>query len=54
MPGRGTPKQTLRVPDDLWERFGQVAGDTRRATVLREFMRWYVGEAGARLPKRPA
>lgn len=55
MPGRGTPKVTLRVPDDLWLRFGQATAEagTDRATALREFIRWYVHEAEAKAPRRP-
>ena len=53
MPGRGTPHAGIRVPEALWQRFAELAHPDR-STVLREFMRWYVGEAGARLPRRPS
>lgn len=46
---RGTPKQTIRVDPDLWQRFGAVCGD--RAAALRAFMRWYLREGD--LPRRP-
>lgn len=52
-----TPLKRLRVDDDLWTAFGQAAADhdppLDRSVVLREFMRWYVGERGARMPRRP-
>lgn len=38
--------------DQLWERFGELA-DPDRSTVLREFVRWYVRDPEARLPRRP-
>lgn len=53
--GRGTARQTIRVDEDTWEKFGtrsQAAG-TDRSTVLREFIRWYNREPGTRAPKRP-
>ena len=52
MPGRGTPKITLRVPEDLWRRFGELA-EPDRAAVLREFMKWFVRDPDAKAPKRP-
>jgi len=52
---RGTPQVTLRVSPELWERFGEVADalGTTRAALLREWIRWAVGEADARPPQRP-
>ena len=50
--GRGTARQTVRVDEDLWARFGAVA-DPDRSAVLREFIAWYVREPGAKLPARP-
>ncbi|WP_146174724.1 hypothetical protein [Umezawaea tangerina] len=53
--GRGTARQTIRVDEVLWEQFGAQAmrsgGD--RSALLRDFIRWYVREPGARMPKRP-
>lgn len=45
--------------DELWEKFQKAveAGpdpEADRSKVLRTFVRWYVGEPGAELPKRPA
>lgn len=55
-PTRGTPTRPIRIDPALWERFGEAttARETDRSTVLREFIRWYVGEVGAKAPKRPA
>lgn len=53
--GRGTARQTIRVDEDTWEKFGtraQAAGADRSA-VLRDFIRWYNREPGARIPRRP-
>lgn len=46
-----TPRQTVRVDKELWEAFGKVA-DPDRSTVLRDFIRWYTGEVGAKMPRR--
>jgi hypothetical protein len=56
MPGKGTPRQAFRVEPSLWETFGVAAALTGsdRATVLREFMRWFIRERGAKMPVRPA
>lgn len=55
MPGRGTPRHAIRIPDELWQRLGEVteAAGTDRNTVIRALIRWYVREAGAGLPPRP-
>ncbi|MDG4788074.1 hypothetical protein O7626_19370 [Micromonospora sp. WMMD1102] len=54
-PTRGTPTRPIRIDPTLWERFGRavalLGGD--RSGVLREFIRWYVREPGAKMPKRP-
>jgi Arc/MetJ family transcription regulator len=54
MPGKGTTRRTIRVDADLWTRAGEqaVEGGTDRATVIKEFLRWYVGEPDAELPGR--
>jgi hypothetical protein len=53
--GRGTARQTIRVDEALWESFGTAAGSLEldRSAVLRDFMRWYAREPGAKLPRRP-
>jgi hypothetical protein len=55
MPGRGTPKVTVRMPEPLWIQFGEAAQAVGkdRAALLREFASWFAGEPGAQLPKRP-
>jgi hypothetical protein len=55
MPGRGTPHAGIRVPEALWQRFAELAEQvgTDRSTLLRAWIRWYVGEPGAVAPKRP-
>lgn len=48
-----TPGRLIRVPGRYWEAFGKIAGERRRSAVVLEFIRWYIGEPGARLPKPP-
>ena len=50
-----TPVRNLRAEDDLWGSFGAAcaAAGIDRSTALRDFMRWYMREPGAKLPKRP-
>jgi hypothetical protein len=53
--GRGTARQTIRVDEALWERFGVDATTVGRdrSALVRDFVRWFVREPGAKLPKRP-
>ena len=48
----------FRTTDDLWERFGDAVDrapdpEADMSKVLRQFVRWFAGEPGAELPKRP-
>ena len=47
----------VRMPDDLWERFDKAVKraepELDRSKILRQFVRWYVGDEGAKLPERP-
>lgn len=47
------PQRPIRVEKELWDPFGAAVGDRRRSEVLREFIRWYLREPGAKLPDRP-
>jgi hypothetical protein len=53
--GRGTARQTIRVDEALWDRFAEAAtvDESDRSAVLREFIRWYIREPGAKMPRRP-
>lgn len=52
MPAKGNPNRAFRLDDlGLWDRFGQVA-EPDRSAVLREFIRYYVGDL-PRPPRRP-
>lgn len=55
MPGRGQPLHAFRLPEDQWEQFGRAAAamGTERGTALRDFIAWYIRQAGAELPGRP-
>lgn len=56
MPNKpATQHRSVRVDDELWTKADQVAtaAGTDRGTVIKAFLRWYVREPGATLPKRP-
>jgi len=48
MPQRGTPRQAIRIPDDLWERLGAAAEEagTDRSALLRELAEQYLADPG--------
>ncbi|MEV6035985.1 hypothetical protein AB0L65_32855 [Nonomuraea sp. NPDC052116] len=48
-----TRHRPIRVDAELWDAFGALVGDRNRSAVIREFIRWYVGERGAKLPRPP-
>lgn len=48
-----TPARPIRIAQPLWDAFGQAAGVRNRASVIVEFIRWYVHEPHSKLPKRP-
>lgn len=47
-----TPIQHVRIPKDEWEEFKAVAG-RKNASLVRQFIRWYLRKPGAKLPTRP-
>jgi hypothetical protein len=48
-----TKHRPIRVEDELWAAFGELVGERRRSQVIRDFIRWYVGERSAKLPRPP-
>jgi hypothetical protein len=48
-----TPTRPVRVESELWDEFGEAAGERNRSEVLRQFMAWYCRRPDAKLPKRP-
>lgn len=52
--GRGTARQTIRVPEDLWDRFDEATKQvgTDRSNWIRDAIRWCVGDLDAP-PGRP-
>lgn len=48
-----TPLRPVRVEDELWAAFGRLVGERKRSQVIRDFIRWYVGERGVKAPERP-
>lgn len=53
IPDTHTPHRMVRVSDERWSAFGVLAGLRERSRVINEFIAWYVGEPGAKLPRRP-
>lgn len=47
-----TPVRTLRVPDPDWSDFHKLTG-RNLASVIHQFVRWYLRRPGAKLPVRP-
>lgn len=52
-PDTHTPHRMIRIGDDRWRAFGLLVGVRNRSRVVNEFIAWYVGEPGAKLPRRP-
>lgn len=50
--GGGLENKVVRFGAE-WARFGEVAGARKRASILRQFVRWYLRYPGAKLPQRP-
>ncbi|MEU1787066.1 hypothetical protein ABZ553_14575 [Streptomyces sparsogenes] len=53
-----TELRRFRTTNDLWLRFGKAVENSDdpevdMSKVLRQFVRWYVHEQGAKLPDRP-
>ncbi|MEV5131653.1 hypothetical protein AB0K87_14395 [Streptomyces sp. NPDC053705] len=48
-----TPRQTIRVERELWDKAGQAVGVRNRGAVIRDFLRWLTHETD-QLPARPA
>lgn len=49
-----TPVHSVRMPDDRWERLGEVYGERGRSAALNEAAAYLLREPGARLPARAA
>jgi hypothetical protein len=51
----GTQHRSVRIPDDDWADLEtaskRIGAD--RATVIKQFIRWYLRRPGAELPERP-
>lgn len=47
-----TPRQSIRVDKELWEKAGRAVGTRRRGEVIRDFLRWLTRETDE-LPERP-
>lgn len=47
-----TPRQTIRVEKDLWDKAGRVVGSRNRGAAIRDYLRWLTHETDD-LPPRP-
>lgn len=56
VPPPGTPFRRVRMDDEMWRRFDEAVRTAEpeldRSKVIREFVRWYIGETND-LPRRP-
>jgi hypothetical protein len=43
------------MPEDLWRAFGELAAanGTDRSALIRDWVRWYLGQPDAKAPRRP-
>jgi len=48
-----TPRQTVRVEKELWDKAGAMVGTRQRGQYIRDFLRWLTHETDE-LPTRPA
>lgn len=54
-----TTLRKFRADNELWAKFSDAVrrspdAEADMSKVLRQFVRWYAGEPGARIPERPA
>jgi len=47
-----TPRQTIRVEKELWDKAGAMVGTRQRGQHVRDFLRWLTHETDE-LPARP-
>ncbi|MEU9581055.1 hypothetical protein [Streptomyces chilikensis] len=47
-----TPRQTVRIEKELWDKAGDMVGPRRRGQYVRDFLRWLTHETDE-LPRRP-
>jgi hypothetical protein len=47
-----TTNRVVRLGDE-WDELGEVAGQRKRASVIRQLLHWYLRRPGAKLPERP-
>lgn len=54
--GRGTDRQTFRLPADDWDAFAKAcaAMGTDRSAYLRATVEWVLRKPGVKAPRRPA
>lgn len=48
-----TKARPIRITDQTWTAFGRAAGFRKRASVILQFIRWYIREPDAKMPTRP-
>lgn len=47
-----TPNRVIRLGDE-WDELAKAAGKHKRASVIKQLVRWYLRYPGAKLPERP-
>lgn len=47
-----TPRQSVRVEKELWDKAGEVLGERNRGAAIRDYLRWVTYETDE-LPRRP-
>lgn len=47
-----TPNRVIRLGDE-WDELAEAAGKHKRASVIKQLVRWYLRYPGAKLPERP-
>jgi hypothetical protein len=49
-----TPRQTVRVEKELWDKAGAMVGPRARGQHIRDFLRWLTHETDDLPPRPPA
>ncbi|MER7174601.1 hypothetical protein [Streptomyces mesophilus] len=49
-----TPRQTVRVEKELWDKAGEMIGSRNRGQYIRDFLRWLTHDTDELPPRPPA
>jgi hypothetical protein len=54
VPTKGSKRRAFRYDDDeWWAQFIHVAGEGGASDLLRQFVEYWAGKPGAKMPRRP-